>query len=524
MLEKDGIKYYSMRDIAQILNHDRDWVKVRIEAFNLQGIKEKIKGVDSTLYDDSVIEYLKTHTYIKKKKGKGCVYKRNEDALSITEIAKRVGHDPDWVRFRLKYLNIQPTGTYFGHPAYSASIIEEIKKVTREDSYKEQHKPLTVEARKRQAESYKKHFWANKEKVLEKRYGSIEEKRNKYAENHIAFLDILEENEWFRGSVEKVCRNNNINIINYMTKAWIKKSDYPKLQALMKEFKSLPHAKSHKEKELVAFIESIYRGIINENTRRIITPKELDVYIPEKKVAIEFDGLFWHSTYINVRDKLQIKTLHLEKTIACEEKGIRLIHIFEDEWDNKPEICKSIIASALGVYKEKIYARNCYVASVSKEKAEQFLNKNHIEGFIDGIYLGLFYKNQLIQMIAYKKVWGRKTELYRMCTKLNTQVIGGFSKLLKHIEADSIVSYVDRRLFNGQGYFNTGWKIIDYSKPNYFYTKGTIRENRLKYQKHKLADILGIYDEKQSEEINMEANGYYRIYDCGTIKVQYNKA
>lgn len=521
MLEKDGTKYYSMRDIAQILNHDRDWVKVRIEAFNLQGIKEKIKGVDSTLYDDSVIEYLRTHTYTKKKKSKGCKCKRNEDALSITEIAKRVGHDPDWVRFRLKYLNIQPSGTYFGHPAYSFSIIEEIKKITREDSFKEQHKPLTEEARKRQAETYKKYFWANKEKVLSKRYGTINELRKEFAKTHITLLEVLNENDWCRISVEKVCQYNQIPIINYKTIAWINSSDYPKLKDLMKEFKSLPHDRSYKEKEVVAFIQSIYQGAIKENTRRIITPKELDIYIPEKKIAIEFDGVFWHSSY--VRDKEEVKTFHLEKTVACNEKGIRLIHIFEDEWNNKGEICKSIIASALGIYQQRVYARKCEVSSVDNETAKYFLNENHIQGNINGKSLGLFYQNELVQIITYGNSRFKKNELelYRMCTKLNTQVIGGFSKLLKHLESDSIISYIDRRLYNGKGYLNTGWQIIGYSKPSYFYTKGTFRENRMKYQKHMLKDKLEIYNENLNEEDNMEANGYYRIYDCGTIKVQF---
>lgn len=257
-----------------------------------------------------------------------------------------------------------------------------------------------------------------------------------------------------------------------------------------------------------------------KNTYQIIKPKELDIYIPEKKVAIEFNGLYWHTTeYVN-------KNQHLEKTELCNKKGIRLIHIFEDDWLQKRNICESIILSALGLYKQKIFARKCQFKKIDNKIGKSFVDINHLQGSINGgEYFGLYYNDELVQVIQIGKSRFKKgeIELYRMCTKLNTQVIGGFSKLMKNQPYDKIISYIDRSLYNGKGYFESGWKFLGITKPNYYYFVNSKRENRLKYQKHKLSKILEKFDSKLSEVQNMKNNHYYQIFDCGNTKVEYVK-
>lgn len=275
------------------------------------------------------------------------------------------------------------------------------------------------------------------------------------------------------------------------------------------------------EKDLFEFIKNNYKGKILRNKRNIISPYELDIYIPEKKIAIEYDGLYWHSTK-NLKDK----NYHLTKTKMCEEKGIRLIHIFSDEWIYKKEIIKSIILSSLGIYKQKIYARNCNVAKISSKEYKNFLNENHIQGEINSkLRLGLFYKDELVQVAGwgYSRFKKGEIELHRMATKKFIQVIGGFSKLIKHSNLKSFVSFVDRRLFNGKGYTSSGFKLIDITEPSYFYlTKDfQFRENRIKYQKHKLSKLLESFNPSLTEEQNMLNNGRYRIYDCGEFKMEY---
>ena len=283
---------------------------------------------------------------------------------------------------------------------------------------------------------------------------------------------------------------------------------------------------NHAEKEIYEFCKSLLPEIeIIRNNRSIIKGTkdrnlELDIYIPSKNVAIEFNGIFWHSK--------TDKDYHLYKTKECEKQGIRLIHVWEDLWKNKKEIYKSIIASALGIYSQKIYARDCEYKKINSKECESFLEKNHLQGAIkSSLALGLFYKGELVQVACWGKSRFKKNEyeLYRMCSKINTQVVGGFSKLIKHSELKEFISYVDRDLYNGYGYKFSGFKILGYTNPGYFYSDGkSLRINRISAQKHKLAKILKDFDASLTESENMQKNGFYKIYNCGNIKVIYSEA
>lgn len=279
--------------------------------------------------------------------------------------------------------------------------------------------------------------------------------------------------------------------------------------------------KSYQEDEIANFLDN-NKISYERHVRKIIYPKELDFYIENKKVAIEFDGLYWHS-----EDKVG-NTYHLEKTEACQEKGIRLIHIFEDEWYNKRNIVESIILSACGIYKEKIFARKCSFKEISIEEGNKFINENHIAGSIkaESKFYALIYNGEIKQciQIGANRFDKGTIELLRMCTKLNTEIVGGFSKLMKNQPFDNIISYVDRSLFNGNGYNSSGWEIIDVTKPAYFYFKsGENRKNRLSFQKHKLEKILENFDPALTEKENMKNNGYSRIFNCGNYKLIWRK-
>jgi hypothetical protein len=280
---------------------------------------------------------------------------------------------------------------------------------------------------------------------------------------------------------------------------------------------SLSAGFSLSEKEISNFCKKYYPHLI-ENSRSIIPPLELDIYIPEKKLAIEFDGLYWHSDYM-----LNDPNYHLNKTQLCEKKGIQLIHIFEDEWLNKQDIVESIIKSKLGIYDQKIYARKTEFKSVSQDESDEFLFDNHLQGSVRGQNFGLYHNNELISLITvgkprYNKDY--KYELYRFCNKKNIQVIGGLSKLIKNFQKShtgSIISYCDRRYSNGNGYLNSGFVFVNKTSPSYFHIKNYQKYNRLKFQKHKLEEQLEIYDPNLTEWQNMQLNDYDRIFDCGNL-------
>lgn len=284
--------------------------------------------------------------------------------------------------------------------------------------------------------------------------------------------------------------------------------------------------KSVFEEDVKDFISNIYNGEIIYNTRSVIYPKETDIYIPEKRLAIECDGIYFHSTTAGSKDR----NYHLNKTKECSALNIRLIHITDWEWNNKRDICKSIIASALGLFQERIYARQCQVKEVTNSESINFLNENHIQGGINSsIRLGLYFNNKLVQLITLGKSRFKKGEyeLLRMCTKLNIQVIGGLSKLMSHLPSciDEVISYVDRSKFTGNGYINSGWTLIGETEPGYSYYRGDNKYSRQQCQKHKLKDFLGEenFNENLTEVENMLRNNFLQVYDCGNFKMKLSK-
>ncbi len=286
---------------------------------------------------------------------------------------------------------------------------------------------------------------------------------------------------------------------------------------------------SKMEKEIVECIKGLGLGV-EENNTTVLGGKELDIYIPEKQIAIEFNGLYWHS------DLFKEDKYHLKKLEECEAKGIKLIQIFEDEWLNKQEIVKSRLRNILGKIENKIYARNCVVKELDSKTVTKFLNENHLQGSVGSkIKLGLFYNEELVSIMTFgnlRKNLGQKSkddtfELLRFCNKLNVNIIGGASKLFKYFTSNyscvSVISYADRRWGNGELYNTLGFKYIHNSQPNYFYVKnGEVkREARFKYRK----DILVSegFDKNKTEKQIMIDRNYFRIYDCGAMKFMYEK-
>lgn len=268
------------------------------------------------------------------------------------------------------------------------------------------------------------------------------------------------------------------------------------------------------EVELINFIESL--GVKCSKSRKIIPPYELDIYIPSKKLAIEFNGLYWHSSGSKETD--HIKVNHLNKTELCESKGIQLLHIFENEWLSqvKQEIWKSVIKTKLGM-SNRIYARKCKLVSVDYKTASEFCEKNHLQGHCNFSYaIGLEYKNELVQVATFGKARFKKnkTELIRLCSKLNTCVVGGASKLLKD---KTFISYANRRWSYGNVYSVIGMIKTGVTPPcDYYIDSGSVY-HRSSYMKHKLKDKLKDFDESLTAVENCYNNGIRRIWDSGNL-------
>ena len=293
------------------------------------------------------------------------------------------------------------------------------------------------------------------------------------------------------------------------------------------------------EKEIVAFLRTFYEKTITMNNFDVLSanvlgkrnPLELDIYLPDSKLAIEFDGLMYHSygksqyDVFNNYDDIDANK-HLSKTLMCESLGIQLLHIFENEWEDKRSIWESMIKVKLGYADVKINARDCDIREIDFKEERDFLEENHIQGYMHASHsYGLYYNDELVQVMSFSKVrFGKNKkydwELIRECSKLNTVVRGGYSKLLQHFcerNEGSIMSYANRRwsspLVNNNGI------LIKTTEPNYFYflPNEYVLYSRAQFTLKDFQKKVGKYNSDLNKDENLVNHGYRIIYDCGNL-------
>jgi hypothetical protein len=314
-------------------------------------------------------------------------------------------------------------------------------------------------------------------------------------------------------------------IYNTLTNNSYKKSSeilnlYPthiKNIALRKKWDWLLPRKSSYERLIEDFLISFNIKHI-KNSRSVITPFELDFYIPDYNIAIEVNGLKWHSEWFGKKDKLY----HLNKTKMCREKNIHLIHIFEDEINNLPDTVFSILKTFLNIPKKTIYGRNCELIQLTTSDAKDFCNNYHLQGYASSSFrYGLKFDNHLISVMTFKKQTRDEYELSRYCIHPEISVIGGaqrmFNQFIKNNIAAKIYTYSDNRYFTGNLYKKLGFTLSHVTQPNYWYFKEyNKRYHRLGFTKQKL--IKQGFDETQTETQIMRESNFDRIWDCGNTK------
>jgi len=284
---------------------------------------------------------------------------------------------------------------------------------------------------------------------------------------------------------------------------------------------------SKEEIELLKFIETIYNGEIICNSRNIIKKGEIDIFLPELNIGIEYNELFWHS-----EKNGKFRDYHINKLKKCNNNGIRLIQIFSDEWINKTEIVKSKLNSIINPNKQKpIYARKCIIKQINPTDKNIFLNKYHIQGEDRStIKLGLFYEENLVGVMTFShpriSLGGNNNQsnIYELSRYASSNyIVGGSLKLIKYFQKQYnpkyIYSYSDNRWTdpNNNIYLKSGFIKHSTSNPNYFYTKNfSNRIHRYNFNKYKLKDMGA--DITKTESQIMEEFGYTKIWDCGSTK------
>ena len=272
--------------------------------------------------------------------------------------------------------------------------------------------------------------------------------------------------------------------------------------------------RSKGEQEVLEFVRTIIPADrVVANTNDVIPPKELDIWIPSQRVAIEFCGLYWHS------DRFKEPRYHANKMKDCSNNNVRLLMIFEDEWKSRREIVQLKIQSVLGLdSRPRIYGRKTDVVEVDRQTKKAFFDTYHVQGNGPGSKCyGLEYEGNLVAVMSFISRGEGKYELSRYAT--SSHVIGGFGKLLAHFkhtnEWDQVVSFADIRWSDGRLYETTGWHLDSILPPDYYWVKSGTRFHKFGFRHKHLQSKLQHYDPRLSENDNCKSNGYVKIYNCG---------
>lgn len=279
--------------------------------------------------------------------------------------------------------------------------------------------------------------------------------------------------------------------------------------------------KSIEEKEVVDFIRSLGISNIVENSRSILPDgKELDIYLPDFKLAIEYNGVYWHHDDVSHITR----SYHFKKYEMCRSQGIQLITIFSNYWKAKKNIVQKFIKNKIGKTPERVFARKCEVREVPSNETRTFLEENHILGYTPAsIRLGLYQDSTLVALMTFGKqrvAIGKPENAHELVRYATSKlVVGGASKLLKAFirtyDPDKIISYSDNEWSNGNLYNILGFELEKELPPSYWYLKP--REERLyhrfTFSKQKL--VAKGYSETLTEKEITREMGLLRVWDCG---------
>lgn len=281
---------------------------------------------------------------------------------------------------------------------------------------------------------------------------------------------------------------------------------------------------SQAETEIFELMHSHY-PMTKMGDRSQITPYELDIWIPDLNIAIEYCGLYWHSELAGAKSS----DYHRNKLERCRAKGIRLVTIFEDEWKHRKDTVLNMLNRLLQVPSKPVYARKCQIRELPGKTGKEFLEENHIHGHAAAsYYLGLYLAEQLVYVMSFTKnnisrnnqgIW----EIQRMAGLNGYQVPGAASRLFKYFlsryNPDQVISYADLRWFTGDSYKNMGFEKTSDTKPGYWYIDFNHGQRKHRFSLRKNKDDNASLTEWQ----NRQLQGWDRIWDCGHAKWVWQK-
>jgi hypothetical protein len=293
-------------------------------------------------------------------------------------------------------------------------------------------------------------------------------------------------------------------------------------------------AKSNLENKFAEFLDTLGVEYVRGD-KKVLDGKELDFLFPGKGLAIELNGNYWHSSaMLRWKGASWVRNHQKNKTVLCEEKGVRLLHYYEADLRHSLEIVHDQVRMVLGLGTRRTYARQTSLQQLEWAQARAFLNQYHLQGAgRPGTAYGLFSEEGLVAIMVFSTVTSNRVaqivdnvvELTRFCS--SGQVVGGASKLLsafraKHPEVDVIISYSDNRWATGAMYRALGFKFVHTTPPDYAYISTNVH-GELLHKSHFRRSMLAKkypdqFDPALSERENCHKLGFYQIYNCGLTK------
>lgn len=496
-------------------------------------IKEKIKETNIERYNSTCT--LNSHE-IRQKIKENNLKKHGKEFYNnpnkISETYKNKSQE-EWKEIIEKREKTYENKTGYKNPFSNPNVIKQIKENNLK-TYGCEYVQCTEESRKKLSELKKSYSDEKNKEINDKRAKTCQEV---YGVEFVSKLDTIKEKiskTKIQKTIDKYehvidvdgyskficectdctcskCKEKQFTI--YRNIYFQRKNNNEEICIIKNPLKQSSHSKE--EKEFGNYISEIYNGIIILNDRNILNGMEIDVYLPELKIGYEFNGVYFHSEYY------KSKEYHQEKSLLAKSLGIKLIQIWEDDWYYKTDIIKKMIKYELNLC-DKINSNDCNVQLISKLDTNNFFNNNSIKEYISSdINLGLYYNNELLEVLTFNYTNNDEIIISQYCKNYDIKIINGFDKILKEFikkyKPHNIKFYSSLDISINQLLLNNQFKSIGVTSVNYMWANSSTKNLKLyNYPKHRFN-----FTQKDMEEMNcfceedMYKNGYYKCYDSG---------
>jgi len=218
------------------------------------------------------------------------------------------------------------------------------------------------------------------------------------------------------------------------------------------------------ELQIADYVKSVYDGKILTYDRTLLNGEEVDIYLPELKLAFDVKETYWNSynRYARTKSFEDYQKWIGSKRVKCKKAGAQLITIYEKNYDSEGENIRQWIKERLSPPLRKIAARKCEVRKIEKEEARKFCDDYHMYGYISGTArFGLFHEDELVGAAIFKR-YGKNYGLRLLCYKTGHYVIGGTDKIFKRF-GKRFFHVIDLKYFKGKRNDDYAWAVVNMS-------------------------------------------------------------